>query len=72
MSKPIPSTGKTAKEYFRDYPLIGHAADMPKSTRMTQSGLCLCLPRIARQVSLEHLQHIIPDWVARSAGPSSR
>jgi hypothetical protein len=43
-----------------------------KSTRMTQSGLCLCLPRIARQVSLEHLQHIIPDWVPRSAGPSSR
>jgi hypothetical protein len=35
MSKPIPSTGKTDKEYFRDYPLTGHAADMPKSTRMS-------------------------------------
>jgi hypothetical protein len=29
---------KPDNRHFREYPLTGHAADMPKSTRMTQSG----------------------------------
>jgi hypothetical protein len=29
---------KPDNRHFRDYPLTGHAADMPKSTRMTQGG----------------------------------
>ncbi len=29
---------KLDNRHFRDYPVTGHAADMPKSTRMTQSG----------------------------------
>jgi uncharacterized protein (DUF1330 family) len=35
VSEPTPSTGKTDHRHFRDYPLTGHDADMPKSTRMT-------------------------------------
>jgi hypothetical protein len=35
----MPSTGKTGQPHFRDYLLNGPAADMPKSTRMTQGRL---------------------------------
>jgi hypothetical protein len=37
-SKPVPSTDETDNRYFRNYPVTGLIADMPKSTRTTQSG----------------------------------
>jgi hypothetical protein len=37
--EPTPSTGKPDHPHFRDYPLTGHDADMPKPTRMTHIGL---------------------------------
>ena len=34
-SKPMPSIRRTGDRHFRDSRLVGHAADMPKSARMT-------------------------------------
>ena len=39
--------------------------------RLAQTGFS-CLPRIAREIRLEHLQHIVPDRIARSPRPGRR
>src|ERR1700738_3676718 len=45
-SKPMPPTDKTEQPYFRDYPVTGHTADMPKMTRMTLNGPNFLLSRV--------------------------
>jgi hypothetical protein len=47
-----PPTAKPDNRHFRDYPLTGRAANMPKSTKMTQSSLSKALARLISCLSV--------------------
>jgi hypothetical protein len=47
-----PPTAKPDNRHFRDYLLTGRAADMPKSTKMTQSSLSKALARLISCLSV--------------------